>query len=423
MKKQILIAGMIMISAITFGQKKEIKSAEKATKSGDFTEAISILNQAENLISSADKTLKSQYYLAKGNAYVGAAGEEDLEKLKIAAESFSKAQEVDPKGKYVSELETAMDNLRVVLVNGAVSDRDSGDFKSASEKLYAGYQVSKKDTLYLYFAASNAVRAKDYDNALKYYQHLIDIEYTGITTTYSATNNETNVEKEFDTKDGRNKSIKDGLYSNPKDEKSESKIGEILKNMTLIYNTTGDTDKAAELIKKARKENPDNLALMYAEANMYYGAGDMVAYKAIISEIIERDPNNPELYFNFGVASKKNGETEAAIEYYEKALELDPNYEAALINIAQIILDKDPAMIEEMNALGTSTADYNRYDEIQEDRNNMYKEALPYLEKALTLSSDKVQLIRTLRDIYSQLSMDDKAKEMRARLEKLEGGN
>ena len=420
MKKQILIAGMIMISAITFGQKKEIKSAEKETKSGNFTEAISILNQAESLISSADKTLKSQYYLAKGNAYMGAAGENDLEKLKIAAESFSKAQEEDPNGKYSSELETSMDNIRVVLVNGAVADRDKGNFKSASEKLYAGYQVSKKDTLYLYFAASNAVRAKEYDNALKYYQHLIDIEYTGIATTYSATNNETNVEREFDTKDGRNKAIKDGLYSNPKDEKSESKIGEILKNMTLIYNTTGETEKAAGLIKKARKENPDNLALMHAEANMHYGAGDMIAYKKIISEIIEKDPNNPELYFNFGVASKKNGETEAAMEYYEKALELDPNYEAALINIAQIILDKDPAMIEEMNALGTSTADYNRYDEIQEDRNNMYKEALPYLEKALTLSDNKVQLVRTLRDIYSQLSMDDKAKEMRDLLEKLE---
>ena len=422
MRKQILIVGIMMISAITFGQKKEIKSAEKATKAENFTEAISILEQTEGLISSADKSVKSQYYFAKGNAYVGAAGEEDLEKLKIAAESFSKAQEVDPKGKYATDLETAMDNLRVVLVNGAVSDRDKGDFKSASEKLHAGYQVSKKDTLYLYFAANNAVKAKEYDNALKYYQHLIDIEYTGIKTSYYATNNETNVEKEFDTKDGRDKGVKEGHYSNPMDKKSESKLGEILKNMTLIYNANGDTEKAAELIKKARKENPDNLALMYAEANMYYGAGDMVSYKAIISEIIERDPSNPELYFNFGVASKKNGENEAAMEYYSKAIELNPNYTAALINKAQLILEKDGAMIEEMNALGTSTADYNRYDEIQEDRNNMYKEALPYLEKAAELRNDNIQLIKTLRDIYSQLGMDTKYKQMKTRVEQLEGG-
>jgi len=421
MRKQILIVGIMMISAITFGQKKEIKSAEKAAKSGNFTEAISILNQAEGLISSADKTLKSQYYLAKGNAYVGAAGERDLEKLKIAAESFSKAQEVDPNGKYKSELEAAMDNLRVVLVNGAVSDRDNGDFKSASEKLYAGYKVSKKDTVYLYFAASNAVKAKDYDTALKHYQLLLDIEYTGIKTTYSATNNETSVEKDFDTKDGRNKGVKEGKYSNPRDEKSESKLGEILKNMTLIYNTIGETDKAAVLIKQARKENPNNEALMYAEANMYYGSGDMESYKVIITEIIKRDPNNPELYYNFGVASNKNGESEAAIKYYKKALELDPNYAAALINIAQIKLDKDPAMIEEMNALGTSTADYNRYDEIQEDRNNLYKEVLPYLEKVLTLRKDDEQILSTLKGIYSQLGMDSKYNEMKTQLEKLEG--
>ena len=41
MKKQILIAGFLMASAITFGQKKEIKIAQKAIKSGNFSEAIS----------------------------------------------------------------------------------------------------------------------------------------------------------------------------------------------------------------------------------------------------------------------------------------------------------------------------------------------------------------------------------------------
>jgi len=421
MRKQILIVGIMMVSAITFGQKKEIKKAEKEIKSGNFTEAISALEQAEGLISTSDKEVKAQYYLAKGEAYLGNAGN-DLNKLKVAAESLLKSKEVSPNGKYAPKVELAMINLRAALVNSAIEDQNSNNYSAAAEKLYASYSVSKTDTSDLYYAAGNAVNAKDYDSALKYYQMLVDVEYTGIKKQYFATNKETNVEKNFDTKDGMNKGLKSEIYINPRITNSASKRGGILRNMTLIYVSNGESEKASELIKQARKENPDDLALMNAEANLYYQAGDMVKYKAIINEVISKDPDNPELYYNLGVASKKNGENEAAIEYYKKALELNPDYPEALINMADLLLSKDTGMIEEMNALGTSTADYNRYDEIQEDRNNLYKEALPYLERASNIRKDSVDLITTLKNIYSQLGMDDKAKEMRARLEKLEGG-
>lgn len=419
MKKQILIVGLLMISAITFGQKKEIKKAEKETKSGNFSEAISILKQAEGLIVNADKSLKAQYYLVKGDAYMGDAGN-DLSKLKIATESLLKAKEVDPKGKYSAGVDIAMINLRSALVNSAIEDQNNKKYVSASEKLFASYSISKTDTSDLYFAAGNAVNAKDYENALKYYQILIDVEYSGIKKEYSAINKETNVEKAFDTKDGMNKGVKSGLYIKPTTKNTESKKGHILRNMTLIYVSNGESEKAAKLISKARKENPEDLALMNAEANMHYQSGDMVKYKAIIIEVISRDPDNPELYYNLGVASKKNGEMEAAMEYYTKTLELDPNYVAALINKSDLLLARDENMIEEMNALGTSTADYNRYDELQEERNNLYNEALPYLEKALSLREDSVDLLRTLKNIYSQLGMDDKAKQARTRLEELD---
>ncbi len=421
MKKQILIAVMMMISAITFGQKKEIKKAEKETKAGNFTEAITVLEQAEGLIANADKSVKAQYYLVKGDAYMGDAGN-DLSKLKIAAESLINAKEIDPKGKFSASVDVAIINLRAALVNSAIGDQNSKNYSSASEKLFASYSISKSDTSDLYYAASNAVNAKDYDSALKYYQILVDVDYSGVKKEYFATNKETNVEKMFDTKDGMDNGVKSGTYIKSRTVNSESKRGSILRNMTLIYIGNNETDKAADLIKHARKENPDDIALMNAEANLYYKAGDMVKYKEIINEVISRDPDNPELYYNLGVASKKNGEIDAAMEYYTKALELNPNYAEALINKADLLLSKDEAMINEMNALGTSTADYNRYDEIQEDRNNLYREVLPYLEKASDLRKDNVDLLRTLKNIYSQLSMDDKSKQMRTRLEELEGG-
>ena len=40
---------------------------------------------------------------------------------------------------------------------------------SAAKGFEKAYRMSPKDTLYLYYAASTAVTAQDYDNALEYY--------------------------------------------------------------------------------------------------------------------------------------------------------------------------------------------------------------------------------------------------------------
>ena len=138
----------------------------------------------------------------------------------------------------------------------------------------------------------------------------------------------------------------------------------------------------------------------------------MTNYKKIINELIKSDPNNPDLYYNLGVASARNGEKKEAMEYYSKAIELNPDYAEALINKAQLILDGERTIIDEMNSLGTSNADYDRYDVLKEEKNKLYSDALPYLESASRLRPDSMDIVRTLKGIYGLLSMDAKEKEM-----------
>src|SRR5690606_21629481 len=107
-------------------------------------------------------------------------------------------------------------------------------------------------------------------------------------------------------------------------------------------------------------------------------------------------------------------------KYYEKALELDPVYEAALINIAVLKLSGEDALVEEMNSLGNSRADNQKYDQLKQQRNDIYSETLPYLEKALKLKPDSQEVVRTLMNIYGQLADEVKYKEMKAKLESLE---
>jgi tetratricopeptide (TPR) repeat protein len=418
MKKQILIVGIMLISTLTFAQKKELKKADKALKDNNYTEALSYLNQIEGLISASDNSIKSDYYLFLGKAKLGDAGN-DFEKLNSAGDALGKVLEINPKGSNAIEAEAEFLNLRDALINSAILDQNAKENSLAAKKLYRAYKVSKQDTAVLYYAAGNAVNAREYDNAIAYYQELLDLNFTGIVVEYFANDKTTGEKQKFNSKTERDLVCKSGNFINPLDISSESKRGDILRNMTLIYVSTNNSEKATELMQKARKENPDDIALMRAEAEMYYNAGDMVGYKKIITEIISRDPDNPELYYNLGVASKKNNEIESAMKFYDKAIELKPDYAEAIINKADLILSKEGGIIEEMNSLGTSNADYDRYDELKEIKNEIYKEALPYLEKASSLRASDVDLIRTLKNIYSLLAMDDKAKLMQSRLKEL----
>ena len=420
MKKQILIAGLLMISAITFGQKKEIKAAQKLVKSNNFSEAITALKQVEGLVATADANVEQQYYVVLGQAYLGDAGN-DYDKMEKAGDAFEKASAVNKNGKYKEDIEIGLNDLKNALIESAKLDQQSKRYVDGSKKLYKGYNMSKQDTIFLYYAASFATDGKDYDAAITYYSELLDIGFTGIVEEFYAVKKGTKEEKKFNTKKERDLVVKSGDFVIPTSRKTKSKKADILKSLTFIYNIKGETEKAKELIAEARKENPDDIDLLNAEANMYYKANDMANYKRVVNEMISKDPNNPQLYYNLGVASKKNGEIEEASKYYDKAIELKPDYVEALINKSQIILSGEAAIIEEMNGLGTSDADYDRYDELKEVKNELYKDALPYLEKALNVRKDDVDIIRTLKSMYDLLGMDDKAKEMRNRLAEIEG--
>lgn len=417
MKKQVFIAGALLVTAISFGQKKELKKAEKALSSGDYTEALTQLGTAESLIPNADAKLQTLYYTIKGETLEKSAGS-DLSKMKKAADAFMKASELDPNSTRIAD---GINNLRVTLVNSAIKDQETQEYAVASEKLYTSYMVSKKDTSDLYYAAGNALNGKDFDTAVEYYEILNDLGYTGIVTEFVATNKATGEVKAFKTKTERDLMLRSGDYIKPEERVTSSDRSDILRNMTLIYIEKGDVEKAKSLMKTARAENPTDASLVRAEADMVYKMGDMVNYSRLMKEVIALDPENPELYFNLGVSSAELGETEQAITYYKKTLELDPTYTKANNNIAATILKDEAALVDEMNNLGTSRADNARYDELKGEMHGLYNKALPYLEAVQKDDPMKVEVIRTLMNIYSQLGQDDKFKAMKAQLNVAEG--
>ncbi len=411
MKTKFLTIALSLFTVVAIAQKKEIRNAGKAVDKGSYAEAKTLLDQAEANLANAKDKQKADFYLYKGQAYLGSGENVSTEDLMTAAEAYKKAQELG-----ANDAAEGLSAVTNSLIQSAIDDQNEERYSEAADKLYAGYNLNPQDTLYLYFAASNAINARDYDRALEYYEDLRDLGYVGSETEFVATNKATG-EEEVMNEAQRDLMVKAGEYINPEDRVSPSKSGEIAKNIALIYISQGDEDKAIAAMEDAKRANPDDADLLQSEADMYYQMGEKDKYQEIMEGIVQRDPNNPTLYYNLGVSTFEMGDTDKAVEYYKKALELDPSLTDARLNIAAAILAKEALIVEEMNGLGMSKADTEKYDELAEQRKELYKEALPYLEDVVENNPENVDAMRTTMNIYYQLGENDKGDAIQAKLD------
>ncbi len=422
--KQILFGATLLASLNTFGQKDELKLVEKTLKRENLVEASDALKQAEALIGNASDDEKAKFYFLKGKLALAKANNEESksENLNLSAETFMQLFDFEKKigkDKYTKEAEVSIIELRRELVNAAVAENAASQFDKASLKLYNSYLLDKNDTIKLYYAASSAVTGTHYDKALEYYNLLVKIGYTGKTKSYTAVNKATNEVENFGSSSiTRDLMVQQGTHVNPRILKEESKRGEIVKNIALIYNLNGDTVNGKKAILEARKENPEDIGLLITEANMYLESKEMDKYEALIKEAIAKDPKNADLQYNLGVVSGQSGNLVAAKTYYLKAIELNPEMENAYINLATVLLDGEKSIVEEMNKLGNSAKDNLRYDELKAKRAEVFKSTVPYLSKALELNPTNSDAGLTLANIYVVLGKLTEAKALKEKYSK-----
>ena len=409
--KHILTFLLLIFISFGYSQKKELRNANKFYDSGEYLSALDLLETSKSLFDSSDDKIKSQVMLLYGKIYTST---EDFE---LAIKSFNNSREL---GANENDLNSEINKLETAVITSAIADNESENFSDAAKKLKIVYDInSENNALYLYYAASSAVNSDDLSLALEYYLILRDIKYEGIETKYYITDvsNETEIEISSETEFNLLKKSKD--YSNPREEVTESKFPEIVKNIAIIYKQLGQNDMALAAIETARASNPDDVGLIITAANIYFELDDKEAFKLAMSEAIEKEPNNPILYYNLGVVSGELGEKESARTYYEKSIELDPTNENSYLNLVALILDGEQEIVNEMNSLGTSRSDNLRYDELKITREELYKECVPILKDLIAISND-IEAIRTLMNIYGTLGDNPGYMEMKNLLDQLQ---
>lgn len=421
-KQWITLLAIVFVGLSTYAQKDELKAADKALKSGDVAAAKSAVDKAEGLMANADAKYKAKFYFLKAKTYYDIGKKNpslDPNAYDVAAKSFQELLDYEKetgKPRYTKEAQPLLNALVGDVSQKGIKEYQEKKYADAKKTLYQTYTLSKKDTSFLEYAANAAYLDKDYDTALKYFKKLKELGYTGIATTYSATNIETGKRDNFPSKTQMDLMIKTKQYKDPKVEVSESKKASIVKNIAYVLIEKGEIEEAVAAVKEARETDPDDINILMNEASLLLKLGKKDEFAELMKEAIEKDPTNPNLYFNVGVISQEQGNKEEALNYYNKAIELDPNYVDAYINLGALKLEKDRELVEEMN---NNLSNFKKYDAIKAKQEALYKEVLPIYEKARSLKKEKdnkedLDLVRALMSMYENLDMTDKFKEMKA---------
>lgn len=432
--KHIILASAVLVSVSSFAQKDELKKLKKiydkdAPSANDLADYKANLDKLAPLATEeGDKVYYDFYRVSLPGIEMAMLGPtaSSAQLIKLfnpksitdLANAYNATLDYEKKtGKklFTDEIVKDITTFKPILVNVAINLGDAKKFKEAGDVLYSVYQLDKKDQDKLYYAASYAVNGLDYDKALSYYYELRQLNYSGEGTVYWATNKASQKEETFNTKNERDIFIKTGTHEKPRDEKAESKKGEIYKNIALILVEAGKIDEAKSAVSEARNANPNDNSLILTEADLYLKLNDMANFTRLVNEALKNDPNNKVLYFNLGVTSSNSNKLDEAEKNYKKAIEIDPNYFDALLNLSELKLRSDEKYVTEMNKLGTSEKDNKRYEILKAEREKNFKSVLPYLEKAVELKTDNDAAKKTLLSVYNALEMTDKYKALKAK--------
>jgi tetratricopeptide (TPR) repeat protein len=326
-RKFVMLSIVLLINAGIYAQKDQTKGAQIEFENGRYQDAYGILKSSEYLVFNATDEEKSEFYFLKGNV-LRAMADKNIDmanNLSLASDAYReliKAENESGKYKYTLQANVALREMKFKLANEAAADFKAGKFDGCADKSYKVYLFDKKDTVHLYNAASTSMAAKNYDNAVKYYEELKKLNYSGKGTVFYAINKKTKEEESFVSASVREVVVKEGTYEKPRNEISASKKMEINKNLAYIYLEKNDAAKAEMCYNKVLEMDPN-----YIDAYINIAYVKLEAKKALVDEMnkLGNSPKEMQLYDQLKV--KKDDLVRSAIPYLKKALSIEPKNE------------------------------------------------------------------------------------------------
>ena len=408
MRKTLLMAALVLISAGCMAQKANVNKAKSLilSETPDYDEERQLLGAA--LANDETKNQANTWYVAGLIGYqqnvqanrmallnqpldqdqVGQAIMESYDYW-VKADEIAMTPTLDKKGREVVDTKTRNNIVKKMLeyyqnqefIKYGVHLNEQRDFKGAYNVFMRHLKMRDlpmmqedklqsqmpKDTIYEqyeYYAALFAIQAKMHNEAIAVLEDLKKGEFEAI-----AVNQFLYQEYMEEVKDTVNavRELQEAMVRFPQEPW-------FLQNLINYYIFSKQEDKAIEYLNQA----------------------------------IEREPGVAEYHLIKGNLSANQGNNAEALTEYDQALEINPMLAEAHAGKGRVHYNEASKIIEE----ATYIQDAKAYKAALNKASDKLKESLPFFEKALEVAPDNREYMVILKGIYYRLHMDDKYEAM-----------
>ena len=392
--RKVTLVLLVLMSALTFGyaQTANVKGADRLSDASkpNYPEARNLIQQAlENPETKDDAKTWYTAGLVEERAFTGEnqkslKGEpQDLPNMYKALlamhEYYTKTYEIDhqpnDKGKvrpkFEKKISKAYEENLLYYINAGGYYMEQKDFKNAL-KAFQAFREIKRSPLF----EGEKIAQPDSNSMM--------VDFFAIITAYQAGDKQLAIQY--------GEELKGNGY----------RQNEVYQILAQTYIEEGDTANYITTMREGLKLFPKepyysvNLINTYIVQNKYDEA------RTFLTQAIELNPENPQLYDVMGKLYEESNEEEA-IKWFSKALEVDPNYVESLCNIGRIYYNEAVEVSDKEDG-GRAAA--------QEKRTALLNKALPYLEKAYSINPDASYYL--LGNIYYALGNNAKYEEIQA---------
>jgi len=380
MKKFILLLALVSISIGAIAQKGKVTSALRLIDQGLLDRAKTDLDQA--LAHPKSANLPNTFY-AKGQLALAVFESENSSYKRLYSDplgeayaAYEKAMQLDPKGQFKKRMITSRTYgiLGDLFLEQGGNQFEAGDFAGALKSFESQIAIVESDMHIwgidagMYFNAGLAgVNAGRYDVAIAHFKKCAELGDMGITPYYH-------------------------IY--------EANLAK------------GDTTAAEATLLALPGLFPDDPTITLQLIDLYIKSGKNDQAQRYITEAKRNDPSNSILYFAAGIIYLNEEKFDEAIVELKRSIELEPNMFDAQYGIGAAYINKAASMYRAAETI----MDVNQYNTAIDNANEVYTNALPFMEKAHQLNPEDVYTMQNLRELYYRLRMTDKYDAINAKM-------
>lgn len=183
----------------------------------------------------------------------------------------------------------------------------------------------------------------------------------------------------------------------------------VTSNMQDSIDSYQNFTNAIDILQEGKKLYPDDDEITRLLNASYVETGRIDEALESAKQLVDKDPQNETYRYNYGVLLLQTENYEAAEGQLMSAIEIKPDYDNAIYNLAVTYVKWGTQMSKEEEESENYTGEYKI----------KYEKALPYLENVVDVDPENADIWELLGKVYSILGMQDKAMDAYNRADQL----